>query len=104
MKRLVNGIQYLVILIIIYPIYYVWQTDKVTDFCELIEGGMTKQQMVQLAEQTNVKLIGPEDISLEGGKWVAKVEPGAFISAEECIIKGAGSKVATARLFETETP
>jgi hypothetical protein len=104
MKRLVNGIQYLVVLIIIYPIYYVWQTDKVTDFCELIEGGMTKQQMVRLAEQENVKLIGPEDISLEGGKWMATVEPGALISAEGCTIQGTGSKVATVRLFETETP
>ena len=104
MKQLVNSLQYLVVLIILYPIYYVWQTDKVTDFCEQIGSGMLKQQMVQLAEQENVKLSGPNDISLEGGKWVATVKPGALISAEECIIKGAGSTVATAQLFETGAP
>ncbi|OUR63837.1 hypothetical protein A9Q79_08770 [Methylophaga sp. 42_25_T18] len=104
MKSLVNSIQYLVVLVLIYPIYYVWQTDKVTDFCELIDAGMTKQRMIQLGEQASIKMIGPDDISLEGGKWVATVEPGAFISSDICVIKGAGNKVATARLFETEAP
>ena len=104
MKQLVNSIQYLVVLVLIYPIYYVWQTDKVTDFCELIDGGMTKQRMVQLAEQASMNMIGPEDISLEGGKWLATIEPGAFISSEVCIIKGTSNKVATAFLLDTESP
>lgn len=102
MKRLVNSIQYLVILVIIYPIYYVWQTDKVTDFCELIDGGMTKQRMVDLGQQSNVNMIGPKDISLEGGKWQAMIQPGKFISADVCIVKGTGNKVATARLYEPD--
>lgn len=104
MKRLVNGIQYLVVLVIIYPIYYVWQIDKVTNFCEQIDGGMTKEQMVQLGEEANVKMTGPNDISLEGGKWLAIVEPGAYISGENCLIKGTGSKIATVRLVDAETP
>ena len=104
MKSLVNSIQYLVVLVLLYPIYYVWQTDKVIDFCELIESGMTKQRMVQLGEQASIKMIGPEDMSLEGGKWLATVEPGAFISSDICVIKGTGNKVATAGLFEAETP
>jgi len=104
MKSLVNSIQYLVVLVLIYPIYYVWQTDKVTDFCELIDGGMTKQRMVELGKQASINMIGPKDISLEGGKWRATVQPGKFISAEVCIIKGSGNKVATARLFESDAP
>lgn len=100
MKQLVNSLQYLVVLILIYPIYYVWQTGKVTDFCEQVETGMSKQQLVVLSEQANVHMDGPEDISLVGGKWRAIVKPGKFISADECVIKGTGQTVATARLFE----
>lgn len=100
MKQLVNSLQYLVVLILIYPIYYVWQTGKVTDFCEQVETGMSKQQLVVLSEQANVYMDGPEDISLVGGKWRAIVKPGKFISADECVIKGTGKTVATARLFE----
>jgi hypothetical protein len=99
-KQLVNSLQYLVVLIILYPIYYVWQTDKVTDFCEQIENGMSKQQLMVLSEQENVYMTGPDDDSLVGGKWRAIVKPGKFVSAEECVIKGAGKTVATARLFE----
>jgi len=99
-KQLVNSLQYLVVLVLLYPIYYVWQTSKVSDFCEQIETGMSKQQLVALSEQENVYMDGPEDISLVGGKWRAIVKPGKFISAEECIIKGAGKTVATAHLFE----
>ena len=100
MKQLVNSLQYLVVLIILYPIYYVWQVDKVADFCEQIDSGMSKQQLVVLGEQENVYMDGPKDISMVGGKWTAIVKPGKFVSADECVIKGAGKTVATARLFE----
>jgi hypothetical protein len=100
MKQLVNGLQYLIVLIIIYPIYYVWQVEKVVDFCEQIDSGMSKQQLVALAEQENVYLDGPNDMSMVGGKWIAVVKPGKFVSADECVIKGAGKTIATARLFE----
>lgn len=100
MKQLVNSLQYLVVLIIIYPIYYVWQTNKVTDFCEQVETGMSKAELVQLSKRVDVTMKGPDDISLAGGKWEAVVSPGRFISAEECVIKGAGKTVATARLYE----
>jgi hypothetical protein len=99
-KQLVNSVQYLVVLVMLYPIYYVWQTSKVVDFCEQVESGMSKQQLIALSEQANVHIDGPEDDSLVGGKWRAIVKPGKFISAEECVIKGAGKTVATARLFE----
>ena len=104
MKQLVNSLQYLVIMVIIYPIYYVWQTDKVTNFCEQVQGGMSKEQFVRLSEQANVHMSGPEDESLLGGQWRASVTPGMFISSDECVIKGAGNTVATARLYETKTP
>lgn len=104
MKQLVNSVQYLVILVLVYPIYYVWETDKVTNFCEQVEGGMSKEQFMLLSEQENVNLNGPEDESLIGGKWRASVAPGMFISSDECVIKGAGNTVATARLYETKTP
>lgn len=104
MKQLVNSLQYLVILVIIYPIYYVWQTDKVTNFCEQIEGGMSKEQFLRLSEQENVYINGPADESLVGGQWRASVMPGMFISSDECVIKGAGNTVATARLYEAKAP
>jgi len=100
MKQLVNSFQYIVVLIIIYPVYYIWETDKVTHFCEQVETGMSKERFVQLSKQSNVRMIGPQDDSLVGGKWRAFIAPGMFISADECVVRGAGKTVATARLFE----
>lgn len=104
MKLLANCVQYLVIAIIIYPVYYIWETDKVTNFCEQVENGMSKEQFVHLSERANVNMRGPEDEAYVGGKWQASVVPGMFITAEKCVIKGSGNKVATAKLLEAETP
>ena len=104
MKLLANCVQYLVIAIIIYPVYYIWETDKVTNFCEQVEDGMSKEQFVRLSEQANVNIRGPADDGFIGGKWQASVVPGKFITAEKCVIKGSGNKVASAKLFEAETP
>ena len=100
MKQLVNSFQYLVVLIIVYPVYYIWETDKVTNFCEQVESGMSKDRFVQLSKQSSVHMIGPQDDSLVGGKWQALIAPGMFISADNCVVRGAGKTVATARLFE----
>ncbi|OUR63836.1 hypothetical protein A9Q79_08765 [Methylophaga sp. 42_25_T18] len=100
MKQLVNSLQYVVVLIVIYPVYYIWETDKVTHFCEQVETGMSKERFVQLSRQASVRMIGPQDESLVGGKWQALIAPGMFISADECVVRGAGQTVATARLFE----
>jgi hypothetical protein len=103
-KLLANCVQYLVIAIIIYPVYYIWETDKVTNFCEQVEGGMSKEQFVRLTEQANVNISGPADEGTVGDKWQASIEPGMFITAEKCVIKGSGNKVATAKLLEAEAP
>jgi len=103
-KLLANCVQYLVIAIFIYPIYYILETDKVTNFCEQIEMGMSKEQFVRMSEQAKVNMNGPEDEGFVGGKWQASIAPGKFITAGKCVIKGSGNKVASAKLFEVETP
>jgi hypothetical protein len=103
-KLLANCVQYLIIAIIIYPVYYIWETDKVTHFCELVENGMSKKQMVRLGEASNVNMKGPDDVDLSAGKWQAYVVPGMLVTAEKCVINGSGDKVASAKLLEIETP
>lgn len=100
MKYLVNCLQYCLVLLIIYPVYYTWQTDKVSDFCHQIEGGMTKEKLLELGYLADVNMKGPNYIKFEGGRWHAFVVPGRFVSGSECVIKGAGRKVATVDLFK----
>ena len=100
MKRLVNLVQLLIIVIIVYPVYYVWDTGRVDDLCAQIKPGMTKSSFLQLVDDFNVKLVGPEDEGEAGGIWHASVIARASLSSPgyACEVKGTGDLVAVARL------
>jgi len=98
MKYLVNLIQLTVVAAIIFPMVYIWDTDKVENLCKRIEPGMEKAEFLKLTDDLNARLLGPTYEGLEGGKWHAEVVTITPFIDHSCRIKGAGSRVATAKL------
>mgnify|MGYP000170988700 FL=1 len=96
MKILVNLIQLAVVLAILYPVYYVWDTGRVEDFCELIEPGISVSELQRLADAQGITLNMPADN--ETGQWMTSVESSASIDRFACVIIGAVDRVASARL------
>lgn len=101
MKHLVKLFQLAIALVILYPVFYVWDTDRVDNFCELVKSGMTVAELNTLAEDHNVKLITPVDL-LPEGQWITSVESTASVAGYACVMKGAGNRVATAKIIKPE--
>ena len=94
MKMLANLFQLTAIVAMLYPAYYIWDRDQVDNFCEELNVGMSKHELLTLADSNNVTMLGPVNESIEGGKWYASVSP-AVSSDYSCVIKGIGATVAT---------
>ncbi|RKZ79258.1 MAG: hypothetical protein DRQ35_04555 [Gammaproteobacteria bacterium] len=100
MKMFVNLIQLAVVAAIIYPIFYLWNTDKIEQFCKVIEPGMTKQAFIQLADDSSIKMLGPTDDDVAGGKWQATIVAYSPYTKYSCKVKGTGNSVAVATIID----
>jgi len=96
MKRIVNLVQLLIVVAILYPVVYVWESDRVDNFCESIKPGLSKTKFLQLIDDNNLPVNGPTDISMEGGKWVAHIPVKTSFSGYNCEVRGAANAVAAA--------
>ncbi|WP_438970029.1 hypothetical protein [Methylophaga sp.] len=101
MKHLVRLVQLVIVLAILYPIYYVWDTDRIDNFCESIKPGMKVSALQTLAEESHLNLNAPDD-SQRTGQWMTSVESTASISGYACVIRGAVDSVATAQIVRSE--
>ncbi len=102
MKRLVNLFQFAIVIAILYPVYYVWDTGRVDNFCELVKPGMSLSELQQLADDNNIKLNAPQDTTKAGGQWMTSVESRAALDRYACVIMGAVERVATAHIVRAE--
>ena len=91
-KFVTDILQFAVVLAIFYPVYYFWDTGKVDKFCTSLEPGITRQQLIDLADEENVKLIGPVD-AFRGAVWHARIAAFSSFSDYYCEIKGIANKV-----------
>jgi len=92
MKLLVDAVQMLVIAALVYPMFYLWDINKVDQFCNQIEIGTTKQEFLQYAELQSVKLVEPvEDEKL--GKWNSSAVTWSPFTNHSCEVRGFGSAV-----------
>lgn len=96
MKILVNLFQVAIVLAILYPVYYVWDTGRVEDFCELIEPGISVSALQQLGEEQGITLNIPSHN--DTGQWMTSVESSASIDRFACVVMGDVDRVASARL------
>jgi hypothetical protein len=99
MKRLVNLVQVAIVLAILYPVYYVWDTSRIDKFCGLIEAGMSVARLQQIADDHNITLNTPAGRG-ETGQWMTSVDSRAAIDRYACVIIGAVDTVASARIID----
>jgi len=95
MKYLVDAVQLLVISAIIYPMFYLWDTNQVNQFCQGVETGMTKEVLFQLADNNQVKITDPKDDGLVG-KWRSSIITYSPFSNYSCEVAGRGNRVSDA--------
>ncbi|MCX4191478.1 hypothetical protein [Methylophaga sp. OBS1] len=100
MKGLVGLVQILIVIALLYPVYYIWDTSRVEAFCNLIKPGMSTKELQRLAETKHISLHIPN--SNETGQWMTSVDSSASIDRFACVISGAVDKIASARLLEEE--
>lgn len=100
MKFFVNLIQAAIVVAIIFPIFHIWDTDKVKQLCRNTKAGMGKMTFIELAHNSGAKITGPTDDSIEGGKWTAKASSHSPFAKEFCEIKGTSKTVAIAKMIK----
>lgn len=101
MKYLVKVFQLAIVLAILYPVFYVWDTDRVDNFCESVKTGMSLVELEKLAEEHHVTLNSPDEFQ-RAGQWITSVESTASIDGYACVIKGASNRVAVAQIIKSE--
>jgi hypothetical protein len=102
MKYLVMLIQLAIVGAIIYPVYYVWDTGRIENFCEQIKPGMSVEALNALAEESHISLNSPHNKTEQGGQWITSVESSAAINRYACVIMGAVDRVASANIVEAD--
>lgn len=95
MKIVVNFIQIILIMGMLYPVYAMWNNDRISRFCVDLKANMTKQSLLDLAEQKNIK-VSLEHIN--DLKWRTTASLSANFSNYSCQIRGLGDRVASSKI------
>ncbi|NOQ81293.1 MAG: hypothetical protein GQ548_02045 [Methylophaga sp.] len=95
MKFLVDAVQMLVVTALIYPMFYIWDTTQVDQFCSVVESGMSKQEFIQLVDDKSVKIIDPMN-EVSSGKWHSSIVARSPFTNYSCEIVGLGNIVSRA--------
>lgn len=101
MKPLVTLVQLAIVAAILYPVYYLWDTGRIDNFCELIEPGMSLTELEALADEQNISLNSPGK-NQDSAQWMTSVESRASFDRYACVIIGAVDNVASARIVRDE--
>ena len=94
MKLFVDALHMSVIAVLIYPMFYLWDTSQVDQFCQGIETGMSKQDYMQLADENLVKVVAPQDG--RRGRWESSVIARSPFTDYSCEVVGLGNRVSRA--------
>lgn len=100
MKPLVTLVQLALVAAILYPVYYVWDTGRIENFCHDVKPGMTLEQLNALAENNHIHLNAPKNRGESSAQWMTSVDSRAAVGRYACVIIGAVDRVASAHLVE----
>lgn len=100
MKPLVKLVQLAFVAAILYPVYYVWDTGRIDNFCHDIKPGMSLEELNALAERNHINLNVPQNSSESSAQWMTSVSAKATIDRYACVIIGAVDNVASARIVD----
>lgn len=95
MKMFVNFIQIMLVAGMVYPVYAMWSNEQVNSFCVELKSNMTKKNLLDLANQKNIK-INLDNIN--DVQWQVRASAPISFSDYSCQIRGMGDRVATARM------
>lgn len=98
MKIFVNLMQLLIIAALIYPFFYLWETDKIETLCEALEIGMPAEEIIDKADQYFLKWH--QKPQQDADKWHLQIISRASFAGFVCDIKGKGQKMSSARLLK----
>ncbi|PHS70228.1 MAG: hypothetical protein COB23_03700 [Methylophaga sp.] len=99
MKHLVNVIQAIIIIMIAYPVFYIWDTNRVAQFCKSIEPGISTDQLASLVDEYSVTMM----ISTgSDGRWLSSIDALSPFTDYSCKIQGVANIIATAEIIEDE--
>lgn len=95
MKMFVNLVQIILIAGMVYPVYAMWNNEQLNNFCGELKSNMTKQYVLDLAYEKNIRL---NLSNVDDLKWHATASTPASFSDYSCLIKGLGDRVASAKM------
>ncbi len=98
MKFFVNIMQLLIIAALIYPFFYLWETDKIETLCDELEIGMPAEEIITKADESFLKW--QQNQQSEADKWQLQIISRASFSGFTCDIKGKGKKMSSARIIK----
>ena len=98
MKFFVNIMQLLIIAALIYPFFYLWETDKIETLCDELEIGMPAEEIITKADESFLKW--QQNQQSEADKWQLQIISRASFSGFICDIKGKGKKMSSARIIK----
>lgn len=98
MKFIVNLMQLLIIAVLIYPFFYMWETDKIETLCDEFAIGMSAEEIIRKADQSFLKWREKPVENAE--RWHLQIISRASFAGFVCDIKGMGKKMSSARIIK----
>ena len=98
MKFFVNIMQLLIIAALIYPFFYLWETDKIETLCDELEIGMPAEEIITKADESFLKW--QQNQQSEADKWQLQIISRASFAGFICDIKGKGKKMSSDRIIK----
>lgn len=98
MKFIVNIMQLLIIAALIYPFFYMWETDKIETLCDSFEIGIPAEEIIKKADQSFLKWRQQPVENAQ--KWHLQIISRASFAGFSCDIKGMGKKMSSARIVK----
>ena len=99
-QTLVKLLQFLIVLVMIYPLYYVWETDKIKSACLQIKPGMSYNNTLVMLNSFGLGFSRVNGDHAQGEKWWGLVESKASFKGYACEIRGFGSQIAGVKMLK----
>lgn len=106
MEWLVRLAQTSIVILVLCPLFNVWERDKVDKFCYQASSVVSKDRVMELAVMHQVALQGPVYDEANGAKWYALTSARQLFSDTDyrCEVNGNGNLVAVAKVVALQQP
>lgn len=101
-QALVRLLQYSIIVMMIYPLYYIWETDNIKSACQQIKPGMSYNNTMLILDSYGLSFSRVNGDYAQGEKWKGLIESKASFNGYACEIRGFGNQIAGVRMIKGE--